>query len=86
MYIRRVKKKDPKTGTTYFYHQLVESYRTPKGPRQRILLNLGRLDLEPEDLKILADRIEGILRGQNPILLPPQKIETMAQNFASILR
>jgi len=86
MYIRRVKKKDPKTGTTYFYHQLVESYRTPKGPRQRILLNLGRLDLEPEDLKILADRIEGILRGQNPILLPPQEIETMAQNFASILR
>lgn len=73
MYIRRVKKKDLKTGTTYFYHQLVEPYRTPDGPRQRTLLNLGRLDLESEDLKRLAGRIEGILRGQKPILLLSQQ-------------
>ncbi|SHG02485.1 hypothetical protein SAMN02745206_03120, partial [Desulfacinum infernum DSM 9756] len=66
MFIRRVRKKDHQTGTTYFYHQLVESYRTPKGPRQRTLLNLGKLDLEPKQLKGLANRIEEILTGQRP--------------------
>ena len=64
MFIRRVRKKDPQTGSTYFYYQLVESHRTPNGPRQRTLLNLGKLDFEPKDLKRLVQRIEEILRGQ----------------------
>ncbi|OPX39931.1 MAG: hypothetical protein B1H11_01595 [Desulfobacteraceae bacterium 4484_190.1] len=86
MFIRRVRKKTPKTGTTYFYHQLVESYRTPKGPRQRTLLNLGKLDFEPKDLKGLANRIEEILCGQCPAFPCSRQIEQMARHFASLLR
>jgi len=86
MFIRRVRKKDPQTGTTYFYYQLVESHRTPNGPRQRTLLNLGKLDFEPKDLQRLAQRIEEILRGQNSIFPPSQEIEQMARHFASLLR
>jgi len=86
MFIRRVRKKDPQTGTTYFYHQLVESYRTPKGPRQRTLLNLGKLDFEPNDLKRLANRIEEIHCGQCPAFPSSLKIEQMARHFASLLR
>jgi len=86
MFIRRVRKKDPQTGSTYFYYQLVESHRTPNGPRQRTLLNLGKLDFEPKDLKKLAQRIEEILQGQNPIFPPSQQIEQTARHFASLLR
>ncbi|SHG37248.1 hypothetical protein SAMN02745206_03754, partial [Desulfacinum infernum DSM 9756] len=78
MFIRRVRKKDHQTGTTYFYHQLVESYRTPKGPRQRTLLNLGKLDLEPKQLKGLANRIEEILTGQRPAFPIDQEMEKQA--------
>ena len=86
MYIRKVRKTDPKSGKTYFYHQLVESYRTPKGPRQRTLLNLGRLELEKDELKFLADRIEDLLIGQLPLLEVPERIETLARHFASLIR
>ena len=86
MYIRKVRKTDPKSGKTYFYHQLVESYRTPKGPRQRTLLNLGRLELPEDELKFLADRIEDLLIGQLPLLEVPERIETLARHFASLIR
>jgi len=86
MFIRRVRKKDPKAGTTYFYHQLVESYRTPKGPRQRTLLNLGKLDLDSKGLKKLANRIEEILTGQRLLFPVDQQIEQQARHFASLVR
>ncbi len=86
MYIRKVRKTDPKSGKTYFYHQLVESYRTPKGPRQRTLLNLGRLELSEDELKFLADRVEDLLIGQLPLLEVPERIETLARHFASLIR
>lgn len=86
IFIRRVRKKDSKTRTTYFYHQVVESYRTPGGPRQRTLLNLGKLDLEPKDLKILVKRIEEILSGQCRGFPTDQEIERLALHFASLLR
>ncbi|MEJ5301758.1 MAG: hypothetical protein WHS38_12295 [Thermodesulforhabdaceae bacterium] len=59
MFIRKARKADRITGTKYIYHQPVESYRTPDGPGQKILLNLGRLDL--------ATRIEEILKGKRRI-------------------
>ncbi|SMC23901.1 hypothetical protein SAMN02746041_01848 [Desulfacinum hydrothermale DSM 13146] len=85
MFIRRARKKDPQTGKTYFYHQLVESYRTPSGPRQRTLLNLGRLDLEPKELRRLAKRIEDQMKGQ-PSIAQPKHIEELALHFVSLLR
>ncbi len=86
MFIRKARRKDPQSGSTYFYHQLVESYRTPKGPRQRTLLNLGKLDLDSKDLKILAQRIEELLHGQHPMFGPSEEIEKLARHFASLVR
>jgi len=35
-----------------------------KGPRQRFLLNLGKLSLPKEEWPLLAKRIEDLVRGQ----------------------
>jgi transposase len=86
MFIRKKKKIDPKTGREYFSLQLVESTRTERGPRQRILLNLcAELDFNPDELKSLANRIEEIATGQQSLFPPPEKIETLAQTFATRL-
>ncbi len=41
MFIKRTTKKDRITGKTYFAYHLVESVRTERGPRQRIILYMG---------------------------------------------
>ena len=38
MYIRETKTENRKTGKVYVKHTLVESVRTPKGPRQRTVM------------------------------------------------
>lgn len=86
MFIRKTKKIDPKTGREYFFLQLVEAVRTERGPRQRILLNLcADLDFNPDELKLLANRIEEIATGQQSLFPPPEKIEALAQTFAARL-
>lgn len=42
MFLRRCKQK--KNGQDYDYWQLVESYRTERGPRQRVVAHVGDLD------------------------------------------
>lgn len=64
MYIRAVETKNKKTGAVYVTHKLIESYRTEKGPRQRIIMSLGTLDLEKPELKKLAFLLESRLSGQ----------------------
>tara|TARA_B100000959_G_C14951959_1_gene612246 strand:+ start:199 stop:2019 length:1821 start_codon:yes stop_codon:yes gene_type:complete len=85
MFIRKKQKKDTATGKSYFSFQLVESIRTERGPRQRILLNLGQLDLQEEEYKLLADRIEEIVTKQGRLFECPKKIESLAQSYASQL-
>lgn len=86
MFIRTKHKIDPDTRKRYISFQLVESIRTERGPRQRILLNLGsELGLSPEKLKELANRIELIVNGQTTCVLPEPKIEKLAQSYASKL-
>lgn len=86
MFIRKTKHTDLKTNRKYFTYQLVESVRTPKGPRQRILLTIGtNLSLPEENHKELAHRIEEIVSGQIPLFLPAEHIETLAQKYASEL-
>ena len=70
MYIRRVRKTDKSTGKSYFYYQLIEAYRSAKGPRQRILLNLGKLELDDRERKLLANRIEQLITGQASLIEP----------------
>jgi hypothetical protein len=86
MFIRKTRKLDPETKKAYFTFQLIESIRTEKGPRQRILLNMGsHLDLNQEDLKLLANRIEEVLKGVNSLIVYSEAIEHYAQQYASQL-
>jgi len=50
--------------------QLIQNYRTPKGPRQRVVVSLGtKLDI-PKDLRpAVARQVEDRLRGQEQIHL-----------------
>ncbi len=87
MFIRKTRKKAPVTNKEYFIFQLVESYRTERGPRQRILLNLGsNLSLSDSDRKSLANRIEELLAGSVQTLLsyPPQ-VEQLAEKYVTQL-
>jgi hypothetical protein len=45
MFIREYNTKNKKTGKVYSAHKLVESFQTEKGPRQRIVMQLGTLTL-----------------------------------------
>ena len=86
MFIRKTRTVNRDTGKTYFNFQLIESLRTEQGPRQRILLNLGAdLDLDAQECKLLANRIEEIVRGYSVTLTPNAKIEPLAQAYASRL-
>ena len=86
MFIRKARKLDPETRKEYFSFQLVESVRTQRGPRQRILLNLGaNLNLDTQECKLLANRIEILLTGQQELFPPHEKIENLAQIYAKKL-
>ena len=53
---------------TYVNYQLVESVRTPKGPRQNVVCSLG--DLGPrsrEDWLVLVHKVESALAGQTDL-------------------
>ncbi len=63
MYVRKVS--SSLDGKTYAKYVLVESVRTPKGPRQRVVCSLG--DLRPRsagEWLELARKVESALRGQ----------------------
>ena len=51
---------------------MVESYRTEVGPRQRIVMNLGKVDLKKSDWRRLAFVLEGKLSGQNSLINEPE--------------
>ena len=58
------RKRNGRTSKVYEYLHLVKSVRTERGPRQRLLLNLGNLKLDPSQYHLFARRIEEILTGQ----------------------
>jgi transposase len=68
MFIREYQTKNKKTGNIYTNHKLVESFMTEKGPRQRIVMQLGMLTLPKSDWKKLAACIESKLSGQLTLL------------------
>ena len=80
MYIRKNIKKEK--GKTYTSHALVESVRTPKGPRQKVVCTLG--DLSPRPLKEwlkLAHKVENALVAQGELLEKPDaEVEAIVRN------
>jgi transposase len=67
MFIRAVSTRDRKTGVIYTAHQLVESIRTEKGPRQRVVMYLGTLSLPKTQWRALAAVLEERLHGQRSL-------------------
>jgi len=84
MFIRSYKTTNKKTGKKYTTYKLVESYRTPKGPRQRIVMDMGDLSHIPAmQLKELANRIEQLLEGyEEPVFKPDEETEELARTYA----
>jgi transposase len=85
MFIREISKKNSSSDKIFVYHRLMESVRTPQGPRQKILLNLGKLEIPTDQWKTLANRIEEIYLGQQSFQMPPPHIEELARHYASLL-
>ena len=85
MFIKEIKKKNAGYDKVFISHRLVESYRTEKGPRQRTILNLGRLDLPKEQWKLLADRIEAEITGQKSLYPVDPHIAELAAHYAQLI-
>jgi transposase len=84
MFIRKIIKKEPKSGKSYSAYYLIESIRTDKGPRQKVLLYMGsEFPLEEEEHKILAQRIEEIIAGEQSLIPYSKEVERLAQTYAS---
>ncbi len=84
MFIRETTKTNKKTGKKYSSYQLVESIRTAQGPRQKILITIGsEIFLDSCEKKDLANRIEEIILGAPSFLVCSEKIERLAQTYAS---
>jgi hypothetical protein len=72
-------------GKKYIQHQLIESIRTPAGPRQRLVLNLGFLDLHQDKWKELANTIESEVHQQSRWFVTDPQIEKLARHYAKVI-
>ena len=79
MFVKRVTKTNGRTKKKYSYLHLVESVRTENGPRQRLILNLGDLQIDPSQYSALAQRIEDMLTGRRSLFELNQQIERHAR-------
>jgi len=83
MFIHKVIHTDRKNRREYHTFKLLESLRTERGPRQRMVLNLGTdFSLPEEHWKDLANRIEEIVTGQRPLFTFPEEVESLAELYA----
>lgn len=83
MFIRETVTKNKVTQKQYKKHTLVESYRTEKGPRQRVVMQLGTLSLPKSEWKKLAAALEGRLAGQNTLFEDEKEIMDAADEAMS---
>lgn len=74
-------------GKTYTYYNLVNTIRTPKGPRHQLVLSLGSLlNVSPEQIKLLGRLIDEKLGGTLRLL--PQacaSLEGEAERIAALV-
>lgn len=88
MFLKKIDK-GPKGGKIYSYYRLCESIRIGGKTRHNNLLNLGTLEaLQPDELKMLANRIEELYLGYTNhmfSLVSPQ-VDKLATKFYLELR
>lgn len=84
MFIRQAKIR--RGGKIYVYHRLIESVRTAQGPRQRLVMSLGTLDLPKSEWPLLAERIEDFLRHQQRIPFGSYQLDERALEYAERIR
>ena len=78
MYIRKTKR--VYKGKVYTNHLLVESVMTPRGPRQRTVCSLGRLEPAPREQWVtLARKMDAALQGQLSLQGPGPETETLVE-------
>jgi len=65
MFIKKVKKKNQGFDKEFTYLHLVESVRTSKGPRQKLILNLGVINIDESRFSDLTECIESLLKDNN---------------------
>ncbi len=84
MFIKRTTKKDRITGKTYSAYHLVESVRTQRGPRQRIILYMGTdIGVPEHEHPQLAQCISDILANEQLLIPHAEHIQRLAQHYAS---
>ncbi|MCB1180874.1 MAG: IS1634 family transposase [Chlamydiia bacterium] len=84
MFIKRTTKKDRITGKTYCAYHLVESVRTERGPRQRIILYMGaNIGLPEDEHPQLAQCISDILTNEQRLIPHETHIQRLAQQYVS---
>lgn len=86
MFIKTIVKTDKKTGKRYDYYRLCEGYRIGSSVRHRSIISMGKLEAieNKTDKKLLADRIEAILKGKEDLFISIEKphIESYALEFS----
>ncbi len=88
MFLKKIDK-GPKGGKVYSYYRLCESIRIGGKTRHNNLLNLGSLEsLQPDELKMLANRIEELYLGytNHMFSLVSTQVEQLATKFYQELR
>lgn len=73
-------------GKSYVQHQLIDSARTPAGPRHKLVLNLGRISLHKDKWKALANTIESILNNQPRLFEEDEEVECLARHYAKKIK
>ena len=86
MFIRKMKKQHQHDGSVSEYYFLTKSVRTPRGPRQEFILNLGCIDLTEEQRRSLAKRIEETLEGLDTHECRDPYVESLAREFVARIK
>lgn len=87
MFIKTIVKTEKKTGKRYKYYRLCEGYRIGNSVRHRSIVGMGKLGgiENQEDKKLLADRIETMVKGEDDLFISLDKphIEKYAREFSN---
>jgi transposase len=81
MFIREYKTFNKKSQTEYITHRLVEAYKTENGPRQRIIMHLGILDIPKSQWRHLASILEARLAGQYSLTEDNEELSSLANQL-----